>query len=224
MAGLLYAELVEKLADANLAVLGGILASATPLPDGCKTLVLLGPLEPGFWGRFQGTPEFRDGKADPIDRWSGRVISDVATAHHGRAYFPFGATPPHPFYSWAVASGRCWPSPVMWLVHDLAGTMVSFRGALGFDHIIELPPLPASPCETCTDKPCLNACPVGALTGAGYDVPACHTHLDNPAGQRCLSGGCQVRMACPVSQTYGRAPEQSAFHMEYFHPSRGNTR
>ena len=109
-------------------------------------------------------------------------------------------------------------------VHDEAGTMVSFRGALGFDKRIELPPLPANPCDICDDKPCLKACPVGALTGAGYDVPACHAYLDQPEGQECLDAGCQVRLACPISQSYGRAKEQSAFHMGYFHPAKGVTK
>ena len=224
MTGFTYSNLCTEMAKNNLAVLGGIQHDATPLPDGCKTLLLLGPLEPGFWLKFKETPEFRDGSNDPMNRWSQRVISDAANLYSAKAYFPFGATPPHPFFSWATASGRCWSSPVMWLVHDKAGTMVSFRGALGFDYRLELPPLPSNPCDSCEDKPCLTACPVGALTGTGYDVPACHSYLDQSAGQQCLDAGCQVRLACPISQAYGRAKEQSAFHMGYFHPAKGITK
>ncbi|EBA05158.1 hypothetical protein RB2150_13751 [Rhodobacteraceae bacterium HTCC2150] len=224
MASYTYSELCTDMANINLAVLGGIQDGETPLPDGCKTLLLLGPLEPNFWTNFKETPEFGDGSNDPMNRWSQRVITVSANQYGAQAYFPFGTTPPHPFFTWATASGRCWSSPVMWLVHDEAGTMVSFRGALGFDKRIELPPLPANPCDICDDKPCLKACPVGALTGAGYDVPACHAYLDQPEGQECLDAGCQVRLACPISQSYGRAKEQSAFHMGYFHPAKGVTK
>jgi len=56
-----------------------------------------------------------------------------------------------------------------------------------------------------------------AFTEAGYDVPACHAFLDTSAGQDCLTTGCAVRRACPVSQSYGRVPEQSAYHMRQFH-------
>ena len=81
---------------------------------------------------------------------------------------------------------------------------------------LDLPEPAVSPCTSCA-QPCLTACPAGALTGAGYDVPACHTYLDTGAGGDCLAGGCLVRRACPVSQGYARLPEQSAYHMSRFH-------
>ena len=81
------------------------------------------------------------------------------------------------------------------------------------------PPLPAKPCDTCAAKPCLTACPVNALSAeTGYDLAACHSFLDTEAGQDCMSRGCKARRACPVSQSYARLPEQSAFHMRSFHP------
>jgi len=95
--------------------------------------------------------------------------------------------------------------------------MVSFRGALALKQAVDLPVPPPSPCHTCAEKPCLTACPPRALTGAGYEVPACHAYLDTVAGQECLSQGCAVRRACPVSQRYDRMPEQSAWHMARFH-------
>lgn len=82
--------------------------------------------------------------------------------------------------------------------------------------VVAVPPPVARPCETCA-APCLTACPVGALTGAGYDLPACHAFLDRPEGAECLSAGCLVRRACPLSQSYARLPEQSGYHMRQFH-------
>jgi hypothetical protein len=132
--------------------------------------------------------------------------------------FPFGGAPYLPFLRWAIASGRAWQSPAGMLVHDVAGLMVSYRGALRFSQNIELPPTSASPCTTCVGQPCVTACPVDALSAArGYDVAACHGFLDTPPGDDCLSQGCKARRVCPVSQAFGRDPEQSAFHMSYFH-------
>jgi epoxyqueuosine reductase len=102
------------------------------------------------------------------------------------------------------------------LVHSGQGLMVSFRGALALREAVEVPPPVARPCDICA-APCLTACPAGALTGAGYDLPACHGFLDRPEGQDCLTGGCAVRRACPVSQSYARLPEQSGYHMRQFH-------
>ncbi len=186
---------------------------------GRGTIVLFGPREPGFWAHVQRSVEFRDGAPDPMDRWSTRVLTGLAGAFGARALFPFG-TPPRPFIGWALRSGRAWVSPVGLLVHDVAGLLVSYRGALLLDDVLALPETPARPCDACEGKPCLTACPVGALSGDGYDLAACHAFLDTTAGTSCMSGGCKVRRACPVSQSYPRDTEQSAFHMAAFHPRR----
>ena len=187
--------------------------------DGCPpgTMLLFSPLEPGFWAHVRAVPEALDGLPDPIDRWSTRVIGGMARALDGTAHFPFGGPPYAPFIKWAERTGRAWPSPVGMLVHDTAGLMISIRGAIWLEGRLELPaPAGTSPCASC-DRPCLSTCPVGALGPRPYDVPACHAFLDTDAGADCLSGGCLVRRACPVSRTFGRDPAQSAHHMRYFH-------
>jgi epoxyqueuosine reductase len=212
----LLQQIATLAAEHHLAVLGGFAAEpGDQLPDDTASLVLLGPLEPGFWPHVTAQPEF-DGTPDPVDRWSRRALSELGNRLGAQALFPFG-TPHHPFHRWALRSGRCWSSPVRLLVHDQAGLMVSFRGALAFADPVPLPAPPPAPCDSCTGKPCLAACPAAALTARGYDVPACHAFLDQPDGSNCITGGCLVRRACPVSQRYARLPEQSAYHMRQFH-------
>ena len=187
------------------------------LPEGTGTLLLLSPAEPGFWAHLTAQPEWRDGAPDPIDRWSRRVIGGMACALGGKAYFPFGGPPWRPFQSWALRSGRAWASPVQFLVHEEMGLFASYRGALALRERLELPALPAeAPCEHCP-RPCLGACPAGALTAKGYDVPACHDFLSGPEGADCLDKGCAVRRACPVSAGHARLEVQSAYHMRLFH-------
>ena len=194
-----------------------IFASLHPAtPNGFSTLLLLGPAEPGFWARITESPEFSE--PDPVDRWSQRVIGKLASEFGATALFPFGGPPYQPFISWALESGHVWQSPVSLMIHPSAGLFVSFRGALAFEERLTLPePPPASPCESCADKPCLAACPAEALTSEGYDVPACHAWLDTNAGKSCMQAGCLVRRSCPASQTYGRLQQQSAHHMQHFH-------
>jgi epoxyqueuosine reductase len=207
--------LEERLAEHGLTVLGGFHAKDddTSLPKGTRTLLMLGPL-PGFWPLIQRQPEW--GGPDPVDRWSRRVIGQLACDLGAKALFPFGGPPYHPFYQWALRTGAVWDSPVRLLVHGSQGLMVSFRGALALKERMALPAATARPCDECA-KPCLTACPAGALTGAGYDVPACHAFLDTADGGDCMNAGCLVRRACPVSQSYARIPEQSAYHMGQFH-------
>lgn len=183
-------------------------------PAGTRTLLLLGPREPGFWAHLQAQPEW--GGPDPVDRWSRRVIGRIACDLGAKTLFPFGGPPYHPFYRWALRTGRVWDSPVRLLVHSGQGLMVSFRGALALKEAVPVPPPVAKPCEGCA-APCLPACPVGALGAEGYDVPVCHAFLDRAEGEVCMTGGCLVRRACPVSQSYARLPEQSAYHMGQFH-------
>jgi ferredoxin len=205
----------SALARHHLEILGGFHAEDDPgLPAGTRTLLLIGPAEPGFWAHLQRQADWS--QADPIDHWSRQVIGQIACEHHAKALFPFGGPPYHPFYAWALRTGRIWESPVKLLVHSGQGLMVSFRGALALKERVDLPPPAIRPCQTCP-QPCLTACPADALTGAGYDVPACHDFLDRSEGSDCLSGGCLVRRACPVSAGYARLPEQSAFHMSRFH-------
>jgi hypothetical protein len=177
--------------------------------------VLLGPAGPAFWQAFRGSAELADRGPDPLDRWSARVIGGFADALGAVALFPFGGPPWRPFSAWARATGEVWASPVGLLVHARAGLLVSYRGALGFAGRLALGPAADRPCDACA-RPCLDACPARALTGAGYDLAACHDWLDRPEGRDCLEGGCRVRRACPVGA--GLQPTaQAAFHMAAFH-------
>ena len=201
----------------GLAVLGGFHPEpGDNAPDGCRTLLLLGPGEPGFWTRFTASPEWQDGQSDPMDRWSRRVIDDLASRLDATALYPFGPPPYLPFFRWAKRTGRIHASPIRLLVHDTAGLFVSFRGALALVDRIDLPEAQVSPCVSCASRPCLTACPVAAFDGKSYDVPACKAYLDTGAGEECMTTGCRARRACPISATYLRLPRQSAYHMAIF--------
>lgn len=187
-------------------------------PPGTRALALIGPMGGAvWWDLIRASPEWRDGRPDPVDRWSRRVLDGIANRFDAVALYPFGGPPWLPFQTWARKAGRAWESPVRLLVHAEQGLWISFRGALALPFALDLPPLP-NPCGTCAEKPCLTACPPRALTGQGYDVPACHAFLDTPPGRACLSRGCGVRAACPVSRRHGRLADQSAYHMSRFHP------
>ena len=211
--------LARAIAQAGLDPIGGFaLTKDDGFPDIYKSLILLGPSASDFWPIFNGSPEAADGLPDPIDRWSTRVCTALAAASDARALFPFGATPALPFISWALRTGQIHVSAAQLLIHPRAGLWVSFRAALLIRDATDFGPPAPSPCDSCATRPCLSACPVAAINAGGYDVPSCHAHLDQPAGAACMDGGCLVRQSCPISQSFGRLPAQSAHHMRYFHP------
>lgn len=215
LAAVSLADLGARLDAHRLQVLGGFACDDEPgLPKGTRALVLIGPKEPGYWAHVRAQPEWQ--ADDPVDQWSARVIGQLARDLGAKALFPFGGAPYHPFHAWALRTGQIWESPVKLLVHARQGLLVSFRGALALRSPVAFPDPPPKPCADC-DRPCLSACPVRALTPAGYNLDACHGRLDSHDGQDCLNGGCLVRRACPLSATYARMPEHSAYHMRQFH-------
>lgn len=183
-----------------------------------RTLVLIGT-DAGFWNLFSPSPEANDGLNDPVDRFSQRVLPILAQRVNAQDIaYPFGGPPYAPFIAWAKATGEAFDSPTGMLVHIKAGMMISYRGALVFDSLIALPTATSgNPCDTCTDRPCETACPVDALSiDHFYDVPRCKSYLATEAGNGCMSQGCAVRLACPLSQKFNRPASQTAYHMKQF--------
>ena len=114
-------------------------------------------------------------------------------------------------------------SPLGLLVHPQWGLWHSYRGALALGEHIELPPMPSepSPCERCTGKPCLAACPVGGFSAQVLAVARCVGHLRSDEGNACLSTGCLARCACPVAPAHRHGHRQAAFHQQAFLLARG---
>ena len=147
----------------GLMVLGGLHPEQTHLaPDGCKTLILLGPRDQHFWPIFANSSEKTDGAPDPLDWWSERVVSDLAKKLGARAIFPFDGPPHAPFYSWALRCGNIFSSSIRLLVRQQMGLYVSFRGALALAWHLDLLQTNPSPCIGCS-APCQSACPVEAF-------------------------------------------------------------
>lgn len=211
-------EQLEKAANAaHLDILGGFHTDGTETGlDGIRTLILLGPREPGFWDHFTQQSEYLDSARNPVDRWSTRVITRLAKSVDAQPFFPFTGPPYQPFFQWALRSSRCHQSPINLLVHDTAGLFVSFRGALGLADRIPLPEPPPSPCLSCSERPCESACPGDAFVDGSYNVPSCTSEIRGADRASCEAKGCSARRSCPASQSYGRVEEQSAYHMQVF--------
>ena len=182
--------------------------------SGPRSLLLIGNAGGAMWQRFNAEAAEFD---HSLDKWCHEKISRIADQCDARALFPYDR--PHmPFQRWAVQTGAFFTSPLGLTVHREYGLWHAFRGALLFNREVQWPTVPEqnSPCQTCEDRPCMSACPVGAFSPDSYDVPACVGHLTTTDSKNCSSQGCAARRACPVGSSYQYSTNQATFHMGAF--------
>lgn len=184
-------------------------------PAAAKTLVMIGNAGPDMWRAFAAG---RRDEPDPLDAWTRRVLEPVAASLGARALFPFDGPPHFPFQRWAMRADDVHPSPIGPLVHPVYGLWHAYRAAFALEAVlpVDAAARTASPCESCTGRPCLTTCPVSAFSGAGYDVPACRAHIGSADGADCMAEGCRARRACPLGREFHYEPAQAEFHMRHF--------
>lgn len=203
---------------------GIMLRGVVSLPEGegpvlrdgqsARSVVLLGNVGGSIWPAFAAWRENYAGD-NPLDTWSKAIISPLAQRLGATAFFP--SDPPYmPFQQWAMRAEGLKASPLGILIHPDYGLWHGYRGALAFRDAVDAPPMTpaASPCECCVGKPCLAACPAGAISTAGFSVEPCRSYLVTVAGGAgCMASGCAARNACPVGAGYRSPVEQLRFHM-----------
>jgi hypothetical protein len=183
-----------------------------------RHLCLIGSTGPSLWPAFKTSVEFSDGADNPLDRYTTRILRDHASKFGCEVLFPFEDPPYHPFQQWALKCGGFSQSPLGVLAHHDFGPWSGFRAAFLFpEHPADLiQQSNVGPCETCTDKPCLTACPVDAISlDNGYNVPSCRSHLAGSQALDCWSG-CLARRACPFGSEHAPEPDNARFHMQSF--------
>lgn len=207
-----------RLAAHGFRLLGDVVTRVGNEPE-LSHLYLAGNAGSEMWDAFSASPESSDGEAHPLDRWTRRVLESLAWEWNVRVLFPFGAAPWHPFQRWARLAGCGRVSPLGVLMHPRFGVWCGYRGAFAFDTTEQRETIePKTPfaCDNCAEKPCLNTCPVGAITESGLDASRCRAHILSDAGEECRTGGCLARRACPVATRWRQSSVQQAFHMAAF--------
>lgn len=197
------------------------------LDDGqaARAVLLIGNIGGSMWqafGDWRAGQSDRGGR-DPLDTWSKRIIGQLATKTGATAYFP--SDPPYqPFQRWAMSAEGLKASPLGILIHPEFGLWHGYRGALGFAEDISQPEktpdsAPLHPCDDCKGRPCLAACPAGAITAFRFDLAACRKYLaSEPGREGCMGKGCLARAACPVGEGFRYPEDQIRFHMDALVP------
>ena len=175
-------------------------------------LVLIGSGGLDLWPALQ-----RHGPADtdPVDRFSracaGAFVRDYLHDPPVRWLYPGDTL--SPLQRLGELAGWHHASPLGIGINARYGLWFAYRAACLIDQPLPVTPpwTGRSPCEYCPDKPCINACPAGAVAAAAaFSVPRCAGHrrvADSSCAQTCLS-----RLACPVAAGKRYPPEQIAYH------------
>ena len=191
-----------------------------PGPDGrpARAVLLVGNGGAAYWSQFS---RWRAGQPasipNPLDTWSRAAIRVAADAVGARVVMP-NDRPFQPFQQWAMRAEGLKPSPLGLLIHPRFGLWHAFRGALLLDVEIEIQAVAEAIhlCDLCVGKPCLNGCPAGAHTGAGFAYQACLSHVRGNEGAACRAGGCLARNACPEGAEWRYPAKVQAFHQRAF--------
>ena len=190
-----------------------------------KPAVMIGNFGGAMWEALRVSPEFSDGLPNPMNRWTEREMTALARDLGAHSIFPFDK-PYWPFQRLAHLATGIQPSPLGLMIHPEFGLWQALRSVLIFESDAEIVSQFNAlegelnnlihPCDSCEDKPCLTACPVGAFTGEELKVDRCFGHLDSDADPKCMTLGCRARDACPVGVEHRYDNEQVQFHMRSY--------
>ena len=188
-----------------------------------QRLLLLGNGGGRFWRRLakartkEGGDFFSD--ANPVDRYSSELGRQLFADYLSVASAV--SAPVLPLYPGPITclqrlgelAGWQHASPLGLGVHPRYGPWFAYRLALLSDLELPLsePELGSAPCTNCADKPCVSACPAGALSVE--QAPAMRRCFDYRLSNnsRC-EAQCLARLACPAGKSYRYPSEQIDYH------------
>lgn len=137
---------------------------------------------------------------DPLDAYTRRLVEDLFAplARAGISLeirYPFwNEEAPLPFQAIGRAAGLA-PSLLGLDLHPRFGPWVAYRALVLLDRPLEETPIsPFDPCASCP-APCIEACPVDAVSREGWDAHRCFDFRRDEGG---CAEGCHARLACPV--------------------------
>ncbi|MCB1906596.1 MAG: hypothetical protein KDH15_04445 [Rhodocyclaceae bacterium] len=136
---------------------------------------------------------------DPVDRFSVTAVVDWFASHGGdlrwRTLYPgeVGVD----LQALGRAVGWHQPSPLMLGMHPRWGSWFGYRVVMltDADWPGDAPTAPAAICARCEAKPCVDACPAGAV-GVTLDIERCIGHRLLP--ESACAADCAARLACPA--------------------------
>jgi hypothetical protein len=195
------------------------------LPD-ARAMIVIGNGGAEFWGAYRAycaRHQTHEGRPDPLDRFTQIVIEDVVRPLVGgeaRIFYPFRfADEPVSFLRLAECAGLGRPGLTGVLLHPVFGPWIAFRAAIAVPFHLAAP-RPSDgfdPCPTCVERACMPACPAGAVTARGWDIPRCAAERardPDPCAARC-----HARFECVLGREHRYPADALAHHQTWARPA-----
>ena len=187
------------------------------LPE-CQSAVVFGNGGTTLWDRFiddlRVNPEHLSHSQHPFDDFVHRCIQTVdPTPPPSRRWIRCAAEPEAfvDFRPLAQSAGLGFSSTMGLLIHPEYGLWTGLRAVLlTTEKLINVKAVEGqSPCQNCIEKPCITACPAGAVQPTGWKVQICaQFHQDSTQ----CHGQCHSRLSCPIGSSHRHGPLLHLYH------------
>ena len=189
------------------------LAATVPAFSCYRRLLLFGHGGRRMWEAMQASGF--SGEIDPIDSFSLNIVQRWLSEGYPEATFEMlypAAERLVPLQQLGALAGWHHASPFRIGINREWGSWFAYRVALLID--VELPvskpEVWGSPCDDCAAKPCIAACPAGAVIDENNMLSRCvefRLEQESACLRQCLS-----RLACPVAKEHRYLQEQIDYH------------
>ncbi|QLQ26467.1 MAG: hypothetical protein HZT41_17985 [Dechloromonas sp.] len=191
----------------DLAALPAEITATLGTTAGFRQLILLGHGGKRLWECVQAAGHTG---GDPIDDYCARVVADWFAAElPGRRYrIVHPGSTPVPLQYLGTLAGWHHPTPFMVGIDPEWGTWNAYRAVVLADTGFS-PSRPvdrSNPCTGCQARPCIPACPAGAMDGGSFALATCIAYRQRDHS-RCQHT-CLARIACPVGSKHRYGDEQ----------------
>lgn len=180
-------------------------------PGNYRQLILIGNGGRALWSAIKRGAMV---SPDPIDDFSRRAAEQwlAAQAPGCRSEIVYPGERPVGLQSLGELAGWHFASPFMVGINARWGTWFAYRAVLlaDTDFALTRPPPDASaarsPCASCADRPCVDACPGRAMSDRRFALQRCVAYRQAPASA--CRATCLARLACPVGSEQRYSDEQ----------------
>lgn len=191
-----------------------ILFVRCPQAKNYQQLILIGHAGRQFWQSLNERVADLHQQAHPIDTFTVSVVEQFLQTEHPLAAYEIVYPGAYTVSLQELGKLVGWhhASPFMVGVNAHYGPWFAYRALVLANTDLPVTPTTASesPCSTCEDTPCINACPPRALDDGKFNLEKCVNYRQQ-ADSQCKTT-CLARRACPVASEHRYTDEQMQYH------------